>query len=96
MTGLGVNFTAEPDYVQNYLSAISNMSSAPPPAVTPPPETLTPSTKKARTHVNTSSSNVLTHYATPTYTGRFVLLEQPNVRQRKSYKNENRYAFVEL
>eukprot|EP01114_Cavostelium_apophysatum_P013639 TRINITY_DN3345_c0_g1_i4.p1 TRINITY_DN3345_c0_g1~~TRINITY_DN3345_c0_g1_i4.p1 ORF type:complete len:490 (-),score=94.42 TRINITY_DN3345_c0_g1_i4:44-1513(-) len=25
------------------------------------------------------------------YTGRFILQEQPNARQRKSYKNENRY-----
>jgi hypothetical protein len=29
---------------------------------------------------------------TNNYSGRFILLEQPNVRQRKSYKNENRYV----
>lgn len=28
------------------------------------------------------------------YSGRFMLNEQPNVRQRKSYKNENRYYLV--
>ena len=28
--------------------------------------------------------------------GRFFLVEQPNVRQRKSYKNENRYILFIL
>jgi len=39
-----------------------------------------------------SASQTAAAYATGQYTGRFVLLEQPNVRQRKSYKNENRYV----
>lgn len=38
-----------------------------------------------------TASQTAAAYATGQYTGRFVLLEQPNVRQRKSYKNENRF-----
>lgn len=38
----------------------------------------------------TMAYNIPTNYGGPHYTARFLLLEQPNVRQRKSYKNENR------
>jgi len=51
-------------------------------------ETVTP--KKSRT--KTPSSSLSASLTNSQYTGRFVLLEQPNVRQRKSYKNENRYV----
>lgn len=40
--------------------------------------------------IHFTPSQTAAAYATGQYSGRFVLLEQPNVRQRKSYKNENR------
>jgi len=56
-------------------------------------ENITP-VKKGRSKTGSipTASQTAAAYASGQYTGRFVLLEQPNVRQRKSYKNENRYV----
>lgn len=41
-------------------------------------------------NIPTAASAASSSYGGTHYTGRFMLTEQPNVRQRKSYKNENR------
>lgn len=56
----------------------------------------TPPSKKRRTQLTypvSHSSTLFPNHAlySNSPTGRFMLVEQPNVRQRKSYKNENRY-----
>lgn len=46
-------------------------------------------TSPKRSRSKTTPMSIPTY--NPNYTGRFILVEQPNIRQRKSYKNENRY-----
>jgi len=54
-------------------------------------ESATATIKKRRSKTPVLNTSSAVAYASTQYSGRFILLEQPNVRQRKSYKNENRY-----